>query len=60
MEIEASGSADDIRKKYASASEVVRHDTNEVNNTDVFDRMQAQAKLGGKSKITKRTYKFEG
>ncbi len=33
---------------------------NEEKNADVFDRMQAKAKTGNKSKITKRTYKFEG
>ena len=38
VEVEASGTADDIRAKYASAS-TVSHDTNELNNQDVFDRM---------------------
>ena len=57
VEIEGAGNADDVRAKYSSAS-VVSQDTNELNNHDVFDRMQA--KLENKSKITKRTYKFEG
>ena len=64
VEITASGNADDIRAKYLTPSgrseSGVAIDTTEQNNANVFDRMQAQAKLENKSKITKRTYKFEG
>lgn len=38
VEVEASGNADDIKAKYASAS-TVSHDTNELKNHDVFDRL---------------------
>ena len=62
VEVKASGDADDIRAKYATpARSESTVSQNEEKNQDVFDRMQAKAtKTGNKSKITKRTYKFEG
>ena len=60
MNVEASGDASDIRAKYqqpAKSESTVSIDQ-EDSNKDVFDRMQE--KLENKSKIAKRTYKFEG
>lgn len=62
MNVEASGDASDIRAKYQQPAPAKSESTvsidQEDSNKDVFDRMQE--KLENKSKITKRTYKFEG